>query len=583
MNGRKFHIDESRPWFSEQAGWPGEVPKNFDFPELPLGEMLDRSAEKWPEKKAVWFLDRFTTFAGLNAYVNRFAVALYEMGIRKGDVVAFLLPNSLQFVISYYACAKIGAISTGINPLYKPKEILQQLQITGAKALITLDDLYETVVDPIIEKSSVSILVVTSWLDFAGRMARVTTRIGTFVARKQQVKLPSGTSRFLECLRTKGPVPDVNVKADDVACYSITGGITGTTKAAILTHFNCVSNAIQSNLWLWKIKPGAATLGVLPLFHSFAMTCVMNLSVYSGGFMILYPKMPTVDQVIEKLLDIGPDEGTLVPGVEDIFRRIAQWPDIQEYDVKGKISMCVSGAGPLHDKVQEMFENQTGARVVEGYGLTEASPVISAGPFWGNRKIGTIGLPFPGTDWRIVDELNPSKIRPIGEAGEIAVCGPQVMKGYLNDKEETDEVLFEANGDIWLLTGDIGIMDEQGCITIVDRKKQLIKYKGWSVFPKEVEMLLMGHPAIENVSVAGLADPKCSEVIKAWVVLKPKYKGKLESAEIKQWAKETITHYKVPAHVEIIDSFPEGVSGKSLRRMLQESDPLWIDYSKCRP
>jgi len=226
--------------------------------------------------------------------------------------------------------------------------------------------------------------------------------------------------------------------------------------------------------------------------------------------------------------------------------------------------------------VQEKFEKVTKSRLVEGYGLTESSPVCSAGPFWGNRKIGTIGLPFPGTDWKIVDSADPNKDIETGETGEIVIAGPQVMVGYLNQPEETAETIVTlSDGKRWLLTGDIGRMDQQGRITIEDRKKQLIKYKGWSVFPTEVETLLMGHEAISEVAVAGLPDTESNEIIKAWVVLKSNYQDKVTTDQIRAWAKENLTFYKVPTHVELIDELPKTMVGKVLRRVLQEKDPIW--------
>jgi long-chain acyl-CoA synthetase len=324
------------------------------------------------------------------------------------------------------------------------------------------------------------------------------------------------------------------------------------------------------------VSPGAASLGVLPLFHSFAMTTVMNICVNFGGLMILVPKPPPMEELVPLMLKLAPPEGLMFCGAEVLFQRMADWPQIGNYNFDGKLELCVSGAGPLHRPVQEKFETVTGARLVEGYGLTESSPVCSAGPFWGNRKIGTIGLPFPGTDWKIVDSTDHTKEMEQGEAGELAVAGPQVMVGYLNQPEETAETIVEMDGKRWLLTGDIGRMDEQGRVTIEDRKKQLIKYKGWSVFPTEVETLLMGHEAISEVAVAGLPDPDANEIIKAWVVVKPEYKDKATTDEIHAWAKENLTFYKVPTYVEFVDELPKTMVGKVLRRVLQEKDPIWI-------
>jgi len=331
---------------------------------------------------------------------------------------------------------------------------------------------------------------------------------------------------------------------------------------------------------LYKVQLGAMNVGVLPLFHSFAMTCVMNVSIHSGLWMLLFPKPPGPEELLETIMRLGPAEGAIYAGAEILFQKLAEYPEIGQYDLAGKLTLCVSGAGPLHRPVQQAFERATGARLVEGYGLTESSPVVSAGPFWGNRKIGTIGLPYPCTDWKIMDLETTTKEMPIGESGEICVAGPQVMKEYLDRPEETAETIKEWDGKRWLLTGDIGFIDEQGRITINDRKKQLIKYKGYSVFPKEVEELVGGHEAVSEVAVSGLPHDETGEQIKAWVVLKGERRGSLSETQLLAWCKENLTHYKVPRHIEFRDELPKTLVGKVLRRELQENDPIWIDHQK---
>ena len=577
MVNSPFFVDESSPWFTKEAGWPDEVPKNIDFPKITLGQMLRAATEKWPSHKAIWFMDTYVTFKELDQYVDNFAASLGNLGIKKGDVVAILLPNSIQYVVTFYAIARIGAIATGCNPMYKPAEILHQLKLTNAKAIVALDALYESIVGPIYEKSPLDIVISTNILDMASGISGIKKFLGRVLKKVPTGPVPGSAKQFKSMLKTASSLPKVDIDADDTATYIMTGGTTGVPKAAILSHFNCVSNAIQSRHWLYKIKPGAASLGILPLFHSFAMTCVMNICINIGGCMILVPKPPPMEELIPLIIKLSPPEGMMFAGAEVLFQRIADWPQIENYDLSGKLQLCVSGAGPLHRPVQEKFEKVTNARLVEGYGLTESSPVCSAGPFWGNRKIGTIGLPFPGTDWKIVDSADPNKSIEIGETGEIAIAGPNVMVGYLNQPEETAETIVTLkDGKKWLLTGDIGRMDIQGRITIEDRKKQLIKYKGWSVFPTEVETLLLGHEAISEVAVAGLPDSDSNEIIKAWVVLKPDFKDKVDPAEIKAWAKENLTFYKVPTFVELIDELPKTMVGKVLRRVLQEKDPIWI-------
>ncbi len=583
-----FYVDESKPWFSEEAGWPKEVPKNLEFPEKTLGDMLRDSAKNWPDNKALWFLDTFMTYRELDHHVDALATAFHEMGLKKGDVVALLLPNSFQYVITYFACARLGLIASGVNPTYKPAEILHQLSITQAKAMVVLDALYESAMAPIIAKTNIKHIIATNVTDLAD-LSFIKRFLGKLLGKIPTGPVPPTAHSFKKLLATKPNLPQVDVKASDPAVYIMTGGTTGVPKAAVLSHFNCTSNALQAKTWIYKIQPGAATLGVLPLFHSFGMTAVMNTALITGAWVALFPKPPKTDELISTVERICPDGNTMYAGAEVLFQRLAEFPGIENRKAfTKKLALCVSGAGPLHRHVQEAFESKTGARLVEGYGLTEATPVVSAGPFWGNRKVGTIGLPFPGTEWKIMDAVEFGKekeICPEGQepdqekhTGELCVAGPQVMVGYLNQPEETAAHIKEWNGKRWLLTGDIGYMDELGRVTLRDRKKQLIKYKGYSVFPKEVEELVAKNQAVREVAAAGLPDKETGERIKVWVVLKDEYKGKLTEDELKAWCKENMTHYKVPSYVEFIDELPKNLIGKVQRRLLQEADPIYKKY-----
>ena len=609
-----YYVDESRIWFKPESGWPDEVPKNLDFPKKSMGQMFKDAVADYPDHKAIWFLDRFMTYRELGGHVQAMATALHQMGHKKGDVIAFLMPNSFQYVICYYACQLLGCIATGLNPTYKPGEILHQLETTGARTLIVLDALYEGQVAPIIDKSGIKDLIVTNVADFLPAFKRL---IGKLLGKIPTGKVPARARKLSDLLRTKPDVPELDIDPEvDVATYIMTGGTTGVPKAAVLTHMNLVANAMQGKAWIFKVKPGACNIGVLPLFHSFAMTCVMNVSVIAGAWMMLFPRPPKTEELLRKIMKHCPDGATNYCGAEILFQRLAEMPGIESYDVKGKLALCVSGAGPLHRPVQEAFERVTGARLVEGYGLTEASPVVSGSPFWpkGERKIGTIGLPFPGTDWRIVDIDDPGrnlgslsaeiieelkKIRGMADddparkeaeektnavlkehSGEIAVAGPQVMKAYLNRPDETAETLVEMDGKIGLITGDIGYMDNDGQIVIRDRKKQLIKYKGYSVYPKEVEELVGMNEHASEVAVAGLPDEEAGEIIKAWVVLNEESEGKITEEELLAWCKKSMTHYKVPRLIEFKDDLPKTLVGKVLRRELQEADPIWKKHKE---
>jgi len=575
-----WYVDEGKIWFRKESGWPDEVPKNIDFPRMSVGQMLAETVKKYPDYKAIWFLDAFMTYAELDRHVNALATVLHKLGLKKGDVVAFLLPNSFQYVICFYACQRLGIIATGLNPTYKPGEILHQFKITRPRALVVLDNLFEGQIKPILQESGLEIIIGTNVADHLPLIKRI---LGKALKKIPTGELPGNALSYKKLLATPPAVPEVQINPEtDVATYIMTGGTTGLPKAAELTHSNLVSNCIQCAAWLYKTKPGACTVGVLPLFHSFAMTAVMNVAIHVGGWMMLFPRPPATEEFLETVARIGEDGATNYPGAEILFKRIADLEDYEKYNVKGKFDLCVSGAGPLHRPIQEAFESRTGARLTEGYGLTETTPVVSAGPFWGKRKIGTVGLPFPGTEWRIMDAETGTKDMGIGKdnVGEICVAGPQIMKGYLNQPEENAESFVEYEGKRYFRTGDIGYMDEDGQIVILDRKKQLIKFRGYSVYPKEVEELVGGHPAVSEVAAAGIPDPDAGEIIKVWVVLRPDAKGSLSEEDLLKWCKDNMTHYKVPKLAEFRDDLPKSMVGKVMRRELQEADPLYIERKK---
>ncbi len=575
--GNPFYVDESRPWFKPEAGWPEQVPKNYLFPNMTLSQMLAEGVKAYGNSPVMWFLGTSMSFEELNRYVNALAGALSRLGLKKGDVVALVMPNSFQYVISYYACQRLGLVVTGVNPTYKPLEVLHQFQATGVKGAIVLDSLYETLITQIEGRHPIEHLIVTNIVDLV-KISSFKKFLGIVLGKIPRGKVPKDALRFMKLLEQNLTPPEVKVSHEDPATYIMTGGTTGVPKAAVLSHFNCVSNAIQCNLWMWMGGHGFCNVGVLPLFHSFAMTTVMNTSIKAGMWMMLFPKPPETGELLKTICDIAPEKKTIYCGAEVLFQRIADYPDLEKYPIQEKIRACISGAGPLHRPVQERFEKATGAVLVEGYGLTEASPVISSGPLTDFKTTGTIGLPFPGTEWRIMDIETGTRDLPVGEPGELVVAGPQVMVGYLNQPKETMETIREFDGKRWLYTGDIGYMDELGRVIISDRKKQLIKVKGYSVFPKEVEELVGRHEAVLEVAAAGLPDKDSGEAIKVWVVIKDEWKGKITEEELKAWCKENMTHYKVPKYVEFRDMLPKTLVGKVMRRELMEADPIYKSY-----
>lgn len=569
-----FHVDESKPWFRPEAGWPAAVPKNIEFPRMNLYEMFRQAVDKYRALPAIWFLKEFMTYGELSDKVDSLATAFHGMSLKKGDVVAITLPSSFQYVICYYACAKLGLIPAGVNPTYKPVEMLHELKLVGARTVVILDALYESLLAPIIRQHPIDRLIVTNIVDLL-RVSSVKKWLGKKLKKIPTGKVPPDSISFLDLLRTNPQPINVTVDPEDIATYIMTGGTTGIPKAAVLTHFNCVANAVQVGEWLWTKEPGACMVGILPLFHSFGMTAVMNVVVNSGMFMMLFPRPPETEEAIRTICEIGADYQTYYPGAEVLFQRIADSPDVKKYPLSKKLRGCISGAGPLHKNVKERFQEATGVLLVEGYGLSEAAPVVAGGVLGGGDTTGTLGFPLPGLEWKIMDMETGEKELPVAEKGELVVAGPGVMKGYLGNPDETAAVIKLMNGKRWLFTGDIGFMDEHGRATLNDRKKQLIKVKGHSVFPTEVEELLGCHDCIADVAVAGLPDQKTGESVKAWVVIKDSWKGKITEDELKQWAKTNITHYKAPKYIDFIDEIPKSIVGKVLRRELQESDPIY--------
>ncbi len=579
-----FYIKEDKRWFKKW--WPEGVPFNKKFEEITINDFLDGQVKKYGKEKLIWFLDTWITYEKFQDYVKSFATALSNLGIEKGDVVAMHLPNCIQYIVGYYAITRIGAIASGINPTYQPIEILHQLDIIKPKMLIVLDALYKPYIKPIINDLDIELIVHTNLADLTDLMG-VKKAIGKFVKKIPTGKVDySGALKFKDLIKTEHNVPQVKIDVrNDPATYIITGGTTGIPKAAILTHFNVISNATQCKLWLGGERPGIGNIGILPLFHSFAHTVVMITTIAIGGWIMLFPYPPSQTELCAQIENLPCEEGLIYAGTEMLFKRLSELKNLRRRypKVMGKLILCISSAGPLHKPVHDAFIKNTGGRIVEGYGLSEASPAVSAGNLFGESPIGSIGMPFTGTEWGIwpIDNFNEGAIclgNPedtkfgIKYTGEICISGPQIMKSYLNEPEETDLTLREYDNKIWLLTGDIGYMNEDGTIVIRDRKKQLIKCRGYSVFPKEIEELLMKHPDIIEAAVAGVPHEEYGEIVKAWISISEDCD--LSPQKIKDWATENMAHYKVPHNVAIIGELPKNYIGKVQRRVLQEKELL---------
>jgi len=550
-----------RPWF---RFWPEGVPKHIEYPLVPLSELLKNTAQKYPNSVATIYFDRGITYKGLDTATDKFAAALSKLGVKKGDKVALFLPNVPQFIVSYYGALRIGAIVTAISPLYKEREVEHQLVDSEAETIVSLDMLFP-IVEKVWERTKLKRAIITNLKEF---MPFATAAIGSLLRKIPLLKIERkpNVSFFQELLRDNSPEPpkvEINPK-EDLATLQYTGGTTGLSKGAMLTHMNLVSNAVACAEWLQGKTGEECFLTVLPLSHIYGMTTGMNAPIYLAGKMVTLPRFDAVSS----LRAIEKHKVTVFCGAPTLYALLLAHRDLKKYNLKS-VRFCISGSAPLPPEVQKKWLEVTGGVLVEGYGLTESSPCTHCNPLDRSMKtvkIGSIGLPWPDTDAKIMDIETGEKELGTGEVGELVVKGPQVMKGYWKMPEETANVL---RGE-WLYTGDIGKMDEDGYYYITDRKKDLIKYKGYSVYPREIEDVLYEHPAIKLCAVVGKPDAIASEIPKAFVVLKDGATASEE--EIKKFVNEKLAPYKAIRELEFRKELPMTLVGKVLRRVLQEEE-----------
>jgi len=539
------------------------VPHSIDYPNITIPKFLEDTVKKYPENIAVTFFGKKLTYKKFSESVDRFATALSDLGIKKGDKFSIFLPNCPQFVIAFFAALKIGATVVNTNPLYVERELIHQLNDSGSETILCLDLLYPKI-KKVRDKTNLKNIIVTSIKDY------LPFPLNLLYPIKQRreghvVKIEKKTGiYFFKDLISKYPPspPEVETFPEEVALLQYTGGTTGISKGCVLTHKNLISNTLQCESWFVEAIEGKETmLSALPFFHVFGMTVVMLYSVQSGYNMILMPKFDAESAL--KL--INKYKTTIFPGVPTMYAALNHYPGVEKYDLSS-IKYCISGAAPLPVEVCKRFEELTGAKLVEGYGLTETSPVTHCNPFEGLRKIGSIGVPFPDTDCKIMELEKGEKEMPIGEIGELAIFGPQVMKGYLNKPDETRAVLRDG----WCYTGDIAKTDEDGFFYIVDRKKDMIISGGFNIYPREVEEVLYEHPKVLEAAVIGIPDPTYGESVKAFVSIKEG--EKVAEEEIIQFCKKNLAKYKVPKSVEFRKEMPKTLVGKVLRRVLVEEE-----------
>ncbi|OBY77177.1 long-chain fatty acid--CoA ligase [Paenibacillus sp. KS1] len=553
-----------KPWLRH---YPQEIDPTYDYPRQNVAQFLIDAAQEYPTRPALEFMGKQLSYERLLEECCRFANALVRLGIGRQERVANMLPNCPQTVIAYYGTLMAGCIAVLTNPLYKERELAIQLADSGAAAIITLDVLYPRV-RAAQARTTLRHAIITSIKDylpfpknvlFAFKMKKNVQAAG--ITYDDQVHafaplLKSVPPKFM-CAEIDGE--------HDLALLQYTGGTTSTPKGVMLTHQNLVANTMQSASWFYKVKRGEEIfLGALPFFHVFGMTILMNLCTLCRGMNVLVPKFEPSEmlRIIHKL------RPTVFPGAPTMYISLINHPDTDRYDLSS-IHTCISGAASLPLEVQEKFEAITGCVLIEGYGLTEASPITHANLLWGKRKNGSIGIPFPDTEAKIVDSYTGEEL-PQGEVGELVVRGPQVMKGYWNKPEETVTALRDG----WLYTGDLGRQDEDGFFSIIDRKKDLIIAGGFNIYPREVEEVLYEHPCVKEAVVVGVPDSYRGETVKAYIVTRTG--TQVTQEELNVWCRERMASFKVPRQYEFRSELPKTIAGKVLRRMLLEEEELLV-------
>lgn len=522
--------------------YPDYIRKEISIPDEPITEILKKSITHYGDNPALYFYGNEMTYKRLGELVDSFTAALQQEAFEQGERVAIMLPNCPQYVISYYGILQAGGIVTQLNPMLVEKELEYILNDSDAETIIIYEHLLP-VLRSIIENTSVKRIIT---VNFEGKDTRdsVAIEFNSFLKRAKQL-----------------PVEVAFNPSEDIAVLQYTGGTTGRSKGAMLTHRNLFANVLQTyeyfrdTMELGKER----TLTAIPLFHVYGMTSAMNLSIFIGAKSILLPKF----EIREVLQTIKETKPTSFPGVPTMYIALINHPDVEAYGLDS-IRTCNSGSAPMPVELLKKFQEKTGAKILEGYGLTETSPTTHCNPSFGNRKPGSVGIGVPSTDYKIVDLEEGSKELPPGEIGEVIIKGPQVMKGYWNMPEETENALRDG----WLYTGDIAYMDEEGYLFIVDRKKDLIIASGYNVYPRDVEEVIYQHPAVQEAVAIGVPDSYRGETVKAVIVLKDRMK--CDEEELIAFCKKNLSAYKVPRIIEFRKELPKTAVGKILRRQIRE-------------
>ena len=550
--------DGDRVWL---RWYPEKVPKHIVIPELLVTELIEESVRKWPDRTALIYYGSKWSYREFWEQSERFAAALAREGVGPGDRVALYLPNIPEYPIAFFAILRLGAIVVQVSPLYLGQDLTRLLKDSSPKALVTLEILYPNLAK-IKGEVAVPALFVGRVRDFYPWYLR--PFVNTVLRRqKLPTEFPNDPTvhPWRTAIGTPGSAPlHKSDPRTTPAVLQYTGGTTGRPKAAVLTHRNLVANIVQGNSWNIRLDPGnEVVMAAIPLFHIYGLTVALLMGLHAGGTVVLQTR-PEIRELL-KLIDRY--QPTQFPGVPALYQAFNHQPDIAEHQIHS-IKYCVSGSSALPVEVQKQFVQLTGASLVEGYGLSETSPITHVNPLAGEQRIGSIGVPIPETDQRILDLETGTKVLAVGEVGELSVRGPQVMAGYYHQPDETALVLKDG----WFSTGDVARIDPDGFAYIVDRKKDMVNVGGMKVYPREVEEVLFQHPGVADVAAVGAPDPERGEYVVAFVVRKPG--ATATSDELIAFVRERIAHYKAPRRVEFRDALPRTGVQKVLRRVLRE-------------
>ncbi|MCW5752090.1 MAG: long-chain fatty acid--CoA ligase [Alphaproteobacteria bacterium] len=545
-----------RPWLKH---YPENISWDVKLPEKPLYALLEEAVSRFPNNPALDFLGRTYSYADLSALTDRAAKGFQALGVTKGVKVGLFLPNCPQFVVCYYGVLKAGGTVVNFSPLYSEPELKHQIEDSHTDIMVTLDlKLLYPKMRSMLKTSRLKKLVIANMQEVLPFPKNL---LFPLVKRADIAEVAWGEDHipFKKLIANDGKIAPVKIDPrEDIAVLQYTGGTTGVSKGAMLTHANLYANTLQAGMWFTGLEPGKERMmGVLPFFHVFAMTVVMNLSIHVGAEIVMHPRF----ELIPVLKDITRKKPTLMPGVPTMFTAINNLPEISQYDLSS-LKACLSGGAPLPQEVKAKFEERSGCKLVEGFGLTECSPIASCNPLFGVNKTGSIGLPLPGTEIIITDRDNPDRVLPIGEAGEICIVGPQVMKGYWGRPEATADTIRGGR----LHTGDVGYMDEEGYTFIIDRMKDLILCGGFNVYPRHVEEAIYQHPAIAEVTVIGIPDDYRGESPKAFVKLKEGQN--LAAAELLDFLRERLGKHELPTEIEFRAELPKTMIGKLSKKEL---------------